>query len=87
MEKRITVLAVAFTVVAFTQPAFAQQTGDPARIAILRNSPPPPQYLTAFREGLKEFGYPLRLRFLCPLLAKSGHKVSAKTRLFIPIRP
>ena len=57
MQKTISVFAVAFAVLAFTQPAYAQQTGKPARIAILRNSPPPPLYLTAFREGMKEFGY------------------------------
>jgi putative ABC transport system substrate-binding protein len=35
----------------------AQQAGKVWRIGVLRSSPPPPAYLTAFREGLKEYGY------------------------------
>ena len=40
MDKKLSVLAIAFTVVAFTQPTYAQQAEKPARIGFLSRTTP-----------------------------------------------
>lgn len=54
MHKTISFLALTFAIFGFTQPANAQQAGNPARIGILRISEPPPQYLEQFHAGMRE---------------------------------
>ena len=59
MHKTITVLAVVFAIFAFTQPAYAQQAGKPARIGTLLSGSPKTHghYVNWFREGMHELGY------------------------------
>jgi len=57
MQKTINVLVVALAVFSFSQLAYAQQTVKPARIGIVRVSPPQPQYLEQFRAGMRELGH------------------------------
>ncbi|MEE8606379.1 MAG: ABC transporter substrate-binding protein [Nitrospiraceae bacterium] len=53
MGKKITILAIAFAIIAFTQPAYAQQAGKVYRIGYLA----PNRINPAFPQGLKELGY------------------------------
>jgi putative ABC transport system substrate-binding protein len=57
MEKTISVLAVALAVIIFAPAVDAQQKEQPARIGILRVSPPADRYLEQFRAGMKEHGH------------------------------
>ena len=57
MDEKISVLAMTFGVLAFTQPAYSQQTGTPARIGLLRTSGLPAVKLTAFRKGMSDRGH------------------------------
>ena len=59
MGKKITILAMTFAVLAFTQPAYAQQAGKPARIGTLLSGSPKTHghYVNWFREGMHELGY------------------------------
>ena len=51
------VTSLALALLAFTQPAYAEQKQKPARIGLIRNDAPPPQYLAEFRKGLKDLGH------------------------------
>ncbi len=53
MGKKISVLTIAFAVLAFTQPAYAQQAEKVYRVGYLGGSSIKP----AFRQGLRELGY------------------------------
>ena len=59
MGKKITILAITFAIVAFTQPAYAQQTGKVYRIGFLTSGPVTSykHRLAAFRDGLRSLGY------------------------------
>jgi len=59
MGKKTTILATAFTVLAFTQPAYAQEPGKVPRIGYLSGSPPSAiaEHNEAFRQGLRDLGY------------------------------
>ncbi len=59
MGKKITILAVAFAIFAFAQPAYAQQTGKPARVGTLFSGSPASHghYVDWFRQGLGVLGY------------------------------
>ena len=51
------IVAAALALLAPLPGAEAQQTGKPARIGLMRPDAPPPEYLAAFRAGLKELGH------------------------------
>ncbi len=53
MGKKITILAIAFAVVAFTEPTYAQQSEKVYRVGYLGGS----KINRAFRQGLRELGY------------------------------
>ncbi len=59
MNKKIAFLAIAFAIVAFTQPAYAQQAGKVYRIGFLTSGSVDAfkGRLAAFRQGLQELGY------------------------------
>ena len=59
MGKKITILAITFAILAFIQPAYAQQVGKKWRIGTLLNGSPATHghYLQWFRQGFKELGY------------------------------
>ncbi len=58
MDKKLSVLAVAFAILAFTQPAHAQQAGKMHRIGYLQGSSNMDSpNVRAFRRGLRELGY------------------------------
>ncbi len=59
MGKKITILAITFAILAFTQPAYAQQAGKVYRIGYLsvRLAEQEKNYFPAFRQGLRELGY------------------------------
>ncbi len=58
MGKKITILAITFAIVAFTQPSYAQQGGKIHRIGYLQGSPNmDSRNVRAFRRGLRELGY------------------------------
>ena len=59
MHKAITILAIAFAIVAFSQPGYAQQRGKPARIGTLLSGSPKTHghYVNWFREGMRDHGY------------------------------
>ncbi|MCZ6608772.1 MAG: hypothetical protein O7A66_02075, partial [Alphaproteobacteria bacterium] len=58
MDKKLSVLAIALAVIAFTQPTYAQQ-GKPARIGTLLHGSPANRghYVQWYRQGFKELGY------------------------------
>ncbi len=52
------VLAAAAAVLILSPSAIlAQEAKKPARVGMLRTSPPPPAHLQAFQDGLKELGH------------------------------
>jgi putative ABC transport system substrate-binding protein len=58
MGKKFTILAIAFAIVAFTQPAYAQQAEKVYRIGYLQGSPNlGNRQVKAFRQGLRDLGY------------------------------
>ncbi len=59
MDKKLSVLAVAFAILAFTQPAYAQQAGKVPQIGYLDANPlsKGAARREAFRQGLRELGY------------------------------
>ena len=59
MHKKITILAILFAVLAFTQPAYAQQTGKVPRVGLIMTGMPKDHgnLLKFLRQGLKELGY------------------------------
>lgn len=59
MGKTVTILAIAFALVAFTQPTYAQQGGKVWRIGTLMNGSPATHghNLEWYRQGFKELGY------------------------------
>ena len=59
MGKKIAILAITFAIVAFTQPAYAQQVGKVYRIGYLqqRAAPPSSPQNKAFHRGLRDLGY------------------------------
>ena len=59
MGKKITILAIAFAIVAFTQPAYTQQAGKVYRIGVIRSGTPKthPLLVKWLRQGLRELGY------------------------------
>ena len=59
MNKKITILAVAFALLAFAQPVYAQQPKKVPRIGILVAGSPSSDaaWIEAFRQGLRELGY------------------------------
>jgi putative ABC transport system substrate-binding protein len=56
MFKRTTILLTALAVLAAGHPAVAQEA-KPARIGVLRASPPLPQYIKQFHAGMRERGH------------------------------
>ncbi len=59
MGKKITILVIAFAIVAFTQPAYAQQAEKVYRIGTLFSGSPAShgRYVDWFRQGLRVLGY------------------------------
>ncbi len=59
MIKKLSVLAITFAILAFTQPAYAQQKGKVWRIGTLLHGSPVTHghYIQWYREGFKELGY------------------------------
>lgn len=59
MNKKITFLTVAFAILAFVQPVYAQQPNKVPRIGILVAGSPSSDaaWIEAFRQGLRELGY------------------------------
>ena len=57
MGKKITILAIAFAIVAFTLPAYAQQAEKVYRIGFLTPGSEKPRRMAAFRQALQELGY------------------------------
>ena len=59
MGKKISILALTFAVLSFTQPAYAQQAGKLPRIGILMVGSPSSsgQIVDWFRQGLSDLGY------------------------------
>ena len=57
MGKKITILAVSIAILAFSQPAYAQQAGKVYRIGYLTPGKENPSRMAAFRKGLKALGY------------------------------
>ena len=59
MGKKITILAVAFAILAFSQPTYAQNAGKVWRIGTLLHGSPATHghYLQWYRQGFKELGY------------------------------
>ncbi len=60
MGKKFTILAISFAILAFTQPAYAQQPGKVYRIGYLAAVSPGKSFklrLAALRQGLRELGY------------------------------
>ena len=59
MDKKLTILAIAFAILAFTQPAYPQEPGKPARIGTLLSGSPATHghYVDWFRQGLRDLGY------------------------------
>ncbi len=50
-------VVIALTMLSLPLTVQAQEAKKPARIGMLRSSPPPPAYVEAFRDGLKELGH------------------------------
>ena len=61
MGKKITILAIAFAVLAFTQPAYAQKAGTVHKIGFLsvfsQTHPGSVRWHKAFRQGLRDLGW------------------------------
>lgn len=59
MNKKITILAIAFAMLAFAQPVYAQHPKKIPRIGILTAGSPSSDaaWIEAFRQGLRELGY------------------------------
>jgi putative ABC transport system substrate-binding protein len=57
IKSRLLAIFAAALVTLIVPPVVQAQNTKPTRIAILRNSLLPPQYLTAFRECLKDYGF------------------------------
>jgi putative ABC transport system substrate-binding protein len=59
MGKKITIIAVAFAIFAFSQPAYAQQAGKPARVGTLFSGSPATHghNVDWLRRGLRDLGY------------------------------
>ncbi|MCZ6448561.1 MAG: hypothetical protein O6831_10015 [Alphaproteobacteria bacterium] len=59
MGKKITILAITFAILVFTQPAYAQNGGKVPRIGILMVGSPSSNKQTVdwFRQGLSDLGY------------------------------
>ncbi len=59
MGKKITILTIAFAIVAFSQPTYAQQAGKPARIGTLFSGSAASHghYVDWFLQGLRYLGY------------------------------
>ncbi len=59
MDKKITIIAITFAVLAVTQPAYAQQSGKVWRIGTLFSGSPATHghYVDWFRQGLRDLGY------------------------------
>ncbi len=59
MGKKITILAILFAALAFTQPAYAQQAGKVPRVGLIMTGMPKDHgnLLKFLRQGLKELGY------------------------------
>ncbi|MEE8308113.1 MAG: ABC transporter substrate-binding protein [Gammaproteobacteria bacterium] len=75
MGKKITILAIAFAIVAFTQPTYAQQVGKVYRIGFLSRVPPQMAYLAGFHQGMGDQGHVEGKTYvLIPGWGKSGGK-------------
>ena len=75
MDKKLSVLAIAFTVVAFTQPTYAQQAEKPARIGFLSRTTPAAPSIAAFHQGMRDRGHiEGRTYVLVPAWNKPGGK-------------
>jgi putative ABC transport system substrate-binding protein len=59
MGKKTTILAMAFAILAFAQPSYAQQAGKKWQIGTLSNGSPASHghYLQWYRQGFKQLGY------------------------------
>ena len=69
------VTSLALVLLAFTQPAYAQQMRKPARIGLLRSSAPPAPNLAAFHKGMRDRGHiEGRTYVLVPGWGKRGRK-------------
>ncbi len=75
MGKKITILAIAFAVLAFTQPAHAQQAEKPARIGFLSRTTPAAPSIASFHQGMRDRGHiEGRTYVLVPAWNKPGGK-------------